>query len=764
MNKDNAKKGGNKSLISLLGRTAFLVAIMFLIIYIIVVLASSGEYFNEFSERSAYILFDRDIEQVNELAQENYEYIYGIADKLKYADSREKVEEIMASYIGSVYVGDLRFYSQGKAYTSAGTYVEKEFSGNELISALSVSMSAGCTDIYYDELNEVYCIAFFVPVRGSVYVDGVLSIVPVRNIINLDNVLRDNTDALILIDRSGRVFSEACSNKFSSFYTVGNDFYSFINRFVNDAEGVIEVEKSMRLYEKTVCSVNTIGGSYAVVMSPVEAFEGNLILISVSGVEGLVAPELTYVRHVANISIITIIAFVIGSVCAVIYYKKTQMDITDANYTDNVIGCANAEQFRNKAGSSIRGSNQSYAVAIFEVRQFRYIEEKLNEKDLIDLLKHIAKVIESLCDMRETYGYLGNGRFALLLIYASERSLKDRARLVEAVVNKHPILGKSKVRRNFNIGASIVNRSQKHTVHEYLNFADMALEKSKNNINLPYVIYNEKLNTERAHNDIIETEMESALEGNEFRLFLQPKYNVADDRIDSAEALVRWFDPKTGDYRFPGEFIGLFESNGFITKLDHFMYIETLKYLSQAVERGEKVVPISVNVSLVTVSAADFLDFYIENKKKYRIGDNFIIIEFTESFAMGDHQKIREMVDALHANGIRCSLDDFGSGYSSLGVIKNIPFDELKFDRMFLASGMDATHDEAMLRTLFSLAKSLGMRVVQEGVETKEVFDNVVAMGCDVIQGYYYAKAIPVEEYKLFINMNTSIKYKSKVK
>jgi EAL domain-containing protein (putative c-di-GMP-specific phosphodiesterase class I) len=215
---------------------------------------------------------------------------------------------------------------------------------------------------------------------------------------------------------------------------------------------------------------------------------------------------------------------------------------------------------------------------------------------------------------------------------------------------------------------------------------------------------------------------------------------------------------------FPGEFIPLFESNGFIAKLDHFVYIEVLEYLSHAVERGEKVVPVAVNVSRVTANSEDFISFYVGNKKKYRIPDGFITIELTESFAMEDYEKISHIVTALHNSGMKCSIDDFGSGYSSFSILKQISVDELKLDSMFIKRGTDKKRDDTLLSTMIDLAKAMGMRVVQEGVETKEMFDKVTDMGCDVVQGYYYAKAISLEEFKIFINTNTSIKYKSLVK
>ena len=189
-----------------------------------------------------------------------------------------------------------------------------------------------------------------------------------------------------------------------------------------------------------------------------------------------------------------------------------------------------------------------------------------------------------------------------------------------------------------------------------------------------------------------------------------------------------------------------------------------LEYLSHAVERGEKVVPVAVNVSRVTATSPDFVNFYVGNKKKYGIPDGFITLELTESFAMEDYDKIAGIVSALHNNGMLCSIDDFGSGYSSFSILKQLNMDELKLDSVFVRRGLDVARDDKLLSTIIELGKFMGMSVVQEGIETKEMFDKVVAMGCDVIQGYYYAKAISLEEFKIFINTNTSIRYKSLVK
>jgi EAL domain-containing protein (putative c-di-GMP-specific phosphodiesterase class I) len=146
------------------------------------------------------------------------------------------------------------------------------------------------------------------------------------------------------------------------------------------------------------------------------------------------------------------------------------------------------------------------------------------------------------------------------------------------------------------------------------------------------------------------------------------------------------------------------------------------------------------------------------------VDDGLITLEFTESYATDDYEKLSQIVVELHEGGLRCSIDDFGVGYSSFRILKDLQMDELKLDRLFLSKGVDYQRDDMIITTITELARNCGMTVVMEGVETKNMYDRVVRMGIGVIQGYYYAKAIPLEEFKIFVKSNTSIRYKAVVK
>lgn len=759
---ENSEKKTRGYLFLSIGKAAIVLMTLFLIVYLISILSSSSDFFNESAQKNAKLYFEEDIERAEALVDTHYDNLYEIVDKLKYAGSKNAVEQIVESYIGSDKFGDLRYYSQGNSYAANGVPVVSETSGKEYIDELAASNREGCSPIYYDKHTELLCVAFFVPVRGSDFVDGILSIVPARNIINVGSVINEKASVVAIIEPGGSTLSERCAAGFNK--NVGNNFYDFIDGITNNKTDSAALAEAVSKGEKAALSISTATGGYTVAVSPLSRFDGNVFLLSMSESEGLIAPEVTYIRHIINLLIIAIAALILGFVFVVLYHRKTRIALSVAALVDIKLDCPNAEQFRLNARELTSIRRRKYSVVALSIRNFIFLNEQLGEKDSTEVLRELARIIGNLSNSEECYGYSGDGKFLLLTLNANSQSVGNKIKLIETIINRNELLTQNGIKIRFAAGVYNVIPALKRSTQEMIDCANAACGYSENDTKKPYALFTEEVRSEIQRNEKIEAMMESALANREFRLFLQPKYDVSHDCIHSAEALVRWFDTKAGEYLFPGEFIPLFESNGFVVKLDHFVYIEVLEYLSHAVEKGEKVVPIAVNVSRVTATSPDFINFYVGNKKKYGIPDDFITLELTESFAMEDYEKISGIITALHNSGMRCAIDDFGSGYSSFSILKQINVDELKLDSVFLHRGVDVKRDDKLLSTMIELAKFMGMGIVQEGVETKEMFDKVVAMGCDVIQGYYYAKAISLEEFKVFIKTNTSIKYKSLVK
>ena len=758
----NGKKAFGKQPKFNIAKGAFLLVAVLLVFYLVTVVAGCQDFFDESAEKNAAINIEEDLERANALVAVHFDNLYEIADRVKYSKSKQEVEEIIEAYIGSEKFGGLRYYSQGKSYSANGALVTEESSGKEHIEALSAANFAGSSPVYYDKYTELDCIAFFVPVKGSEFVDGVLSIVPARDIINVGEVINDKSSVVAVIDQGGKCFSSTVRETLVE--SVGNNFYEFIDKLSANKTDSVRISEAALKREKTAVSISTPGGDYTIAIAPISNFDNNLLLVSMSVSEGLIAPELTYIRHIINLLVVALAALVVGFIYAMLYHRRTKLELAVATLVEQSLDCSNAEGFRLRMKDLILLRRRRYSVVSIHIRNFIYVSEQLGESDTSEMLRAFASIIDSLSTKEECYGYAGDGKFLVLMINANSHSVSDKIRLIETIVNRNSLLTERGIKIRFAAGVYNVTAVNRRTVQEMIDCANTACLYSEDNPNELFSLFSEEVKTEIERNEKIESMMESALASREFRLFLQPKYDVKHDCVHSAEALVRWFDPQKGDYLFPADFIPLFETNGFITKLDHFVYIEVLEYLRSAAEKGEKVVPVAVNVSRVTATSQDFINFYVGNKKKYGIPDGFITLELTESFAMEDYEKISGIITALHNGGMRLSIDDFGSGYSSFSVLKQANVDELKLDSVFMKRGVDIRRDDKLHATMIDLAKSMGMSVVQEGVETKELFDKVVSMGCDVIQGFYYAKAIPLEEFKLFINTNTSIKYKSLVK
>jgi hypothetical protein len=252
----------------------------------------------------------------------------------------------------------------------------------------------------------------------------------------------------------------------------------------------------------------------------------------------------------------------------------------------------------------------------------------------------------------------------------------------------------------------------------------------------------------------IEGRMESAFENNEFHIFYQPKYNIKRGGMDGSEILVRWFDTKIDHYRTPNEFLPIFEENGFISRLDRFVFYKACENAANMAEKKQPVYPFSVNVSRVTAIQPDFLEYYKRIKQKFNIRDGFVTIEFTESFAYENYEYLAGVIHELHGSGFQCSLDDFGTGYSSFAVLKDLDFDEIKIDKSLLVPSAHPERDKVLLQSIINLVHTLGAKITQEGIEDAGTFREISEMGCDVMQGYYFSKPMKYSDYREFIAMN----------
>jgi len=243
----------------------------------------------------------------------------------------------------------------------------------------------------------------------------------------------------------------------------------------------------------------------------------------------------------------------------------------------------------------------------------------------------------------------------------------------------------------------------------------------------------------------IEEMQESALENHEFEVYYQPKYNMEENSIIGAEALIRWNDPVHG-IRMPSDFIPIFEKNGFIIQIDFFVLEEVCKFLRSRIDAGEKVVPISVNQSRIHLSEKHYVQRLGEIIRKYSIPDGLIELELTET-AISEIDDVENILNQAKALNYRISIDDFGTGYSSLTMLNRVPLDAIKIDRNFLIESNNSKKTREIIRLVVEMAHALGIQVVCEGVEKQDQADFLMSIGCRFGQGFLFSKPIPINDF-----------------
>lgn len=282
-------------------------------------------------------------------------------------------------------------------------------------------------------------------------------------------------------------------------------------------------------------------------------------------------------------------------------------------------------------------------------------------------------------------------------------------------------------------------------------YATIAAKECKKGGFSSYVWYSDEMRSRLRRAQEIISEMDDALEQHQFEVYFQPKYNLRTHQPAGAEALVRWRHPQKGIIS-PGEFIPVFEGNGFITKLDYYVWEQTCRLLARWKEEGLDPQPISVNVSRVNLYHHDFVGLLRELLRRYGLEPSLLQLEMTETAYTDNPEIMCKTVALLREEGFEILMDDFGSGYSSLNILKDIEVDVLKIDMRFLSQSATPGRGENIIASVVRMAKWLSIPVVMEGVETSEQVEFLRSINCDYVQGYYFARPIPAAEYELFLH------------
>lgn len=387
---------------------------------------------------------------------------------------------------------------------------------------------------------------------------------------------------------------------------------------------------------------------------------------------------------------------------------------------------------------------EEFVMVRLDIAKFQLVNSffGIKEGDLF-LCKLADKIRDYLkAKTHVTYGRMRADVFAMCLQYEDEQELQDMASEFREYVGE--ILPEFDMIPVFGF-YFIKDRSM--VVNDMYDYAKLATKMCKGNYIKNYAYYRDEMSRDVIKEQKIVNMTKPALEQEKFVLYLQPKYDIQRDHIAGAEVLVRWKDSEKGMIS-PGEFIPIFERNGFIMKLDLYVWEHACRLLRGWLDKGYEPMPISVNVSRVSVYNPKLVEVICDLVDSYHIPPELFQLELTESAYTTNPFMIREAMRKLQERGFTILMDDFGSGYSSLNVLKDIAVDVLKIDMRFMSDTEIPGRGENILASVVNMAKGLEMPVIAEGVEKKSQVEFLRGIGCEYVQGFYFAKPMPSEEYE----------------
>lgn len=395
-----------------------------------------------------------------------------------------------------------------------------------------------------------------------------------------------------------------------------------------------------------------------------------------------------------------------------------------------------------------RHPEETYAFLRLDIEKFQLVNSFFGSSSGNGLLQYIAKEIRKFAGDTEqiAYGRIEADIFGICMPYRGEEAMLELVRYMRMRLGQYQLA--------FDVVPAIgiyVIRERDLSIDAMYDRANLAAKQCKGNYIENYAFYVDEMREDIVREQQIVNHMRHALDEEEFVLYLQPKYSLQDNRICGAEVLVRWAKPEGGMIS-PGEFIPIFERNGFITKLDYYVWEKTCKLLAGWIAEGKKPSPVSVNISRVSLYNPRLVEAICGLTDRYHIPRELLELELTESAYTTNPKAIKETMERLQKEGFSILMDDFGSGYSSLNVLKDIAVDVLKIDMKFLSDTDQEGRSQNILASVVRMAKWLNLPVIAEGVERREQVDFLHSVGCEYVQGFYFARPMPVSDYEKLVS------------
>lgn len=520
-----------------------------------------------------------------------------------------------------------------------------------------------------------------------------------------------------------------CSLKSDNYF---RDVYEYGN-----VEAARKMEDDIKA-NKSGFMENMIGGEKTFsAYTPIEQVHDWYLVTSVP--TDVIAENGNIVMKIFYMAMFSLVLIFLISICYFAWNKRRQKQILEKiAFVDTVTGGNTYNRFLvDVQGVLNKNTEKQFYILNFDVDNFKYINNFYGFACGDKILRQIYSSVSSWLLAGETAARISGDQFVCFLVDADEKRIENLFSSIRSITEENLML-------HFSAGVYII-KDRSENINLMVDKASVAAQTIKGVLNQHVVYYSQKFDDLTAHNEALKRDLKLAIKNDEFIAFYQPKVDINSGELVGAEALIRW---RTKDNRLipPGDFIPLSEKTGLVIDLDMIVFEKVLAFLRRSLDAGIECVPISVNFSRLHFSNENFLPTLVQKMEEYRVPAHLIELELTESAIFDNFSIIYDFTEKVREYGVAIAMDDFGSGYSSLNMLKDLSIDTLKIDKAFLEEATDNEKRNIIFVAVVEMARKLNISLVVEGVETGE---NVILMrecGCNIAQGYYFAR--PMEECK----------------
>lgn len=411
-------------------------------------------------------------------------------------------------------------------------------------------------------------------------------------------------------------------------------------------------------------------------------------------------------------------------------------------YYDELTGLENLTKFNIELKKLLEENPDSnYALLVFEISNLRQINVMYGPEEGDKIITYVADTLTDKLGNSYNYAKLKDNMYAIVSSCDEDDEPTSLADLLSDILKNYS----SNIFINLAFGIyKIVDKTM--DVSQMIACAELPKRTITKDSEVNYAFYTEELHQKMINDKQMGKDMNYALEHNQFLTYLQPIVNLRNHQIVAAESLVRWNHPEKGVLS-PFQFIPLFERNNFIIKLDHYVWRDSCKTIRHWIDNNIEPIPVSINISPIHFSHPGFVNKLISLTQQFKISPKYLKLEFNEIAFSDNNPDIKKNLEQLAEAGFMICVDNYGSFNSPINIIKDFPIDEIKLDRKFLNSCLPTENGLTIVRYINAMAKELDKNVIAEGVETIEQANNLLQIGCDFAQGFFFAKPIPLREF-----------------